>query len=249
MSTSGSPLGGPLGDAIADAEPAAVQQLQQLAAPAEDATAKASALQAQAEQVAQAQAGQAVRSAATATDAATAEIGDAFSDVQSVETPGVPCGCGSHIPPAFDRASAQQAVVDGIGSNIKSNPLRQDYEDKVAGLSSYADQIRPDMTINQLADLAQQANQARRDLGSEYKDLTPAPLLDYIRDVNQARYGDPLGPTVDTLVNNGRTYTDIIKSAARPNPDVDKLLSGFGDWLSRKPDDYVKQCLPLIGAK
>jgi hypothetical protein len=236
MSAPPGPLGGPLGDALAAAEPAAAQRLQQLAAPAEDAAAKAAALQAQAAGTADA-----------ATSAATDEIGSAFSSVQSVATPAVPCGCGVHVPPAFDRASARQAIVDGIGSNIRNNPLRQEYEGKVAALSSHADKIKPDMSIDELADLARQANQARRDLGVQYKDLTPAPLLDYIKEVNQARYGDPLGPTVDTLVNNGRTYTDIIKSAARPNPDIDKLLGGFGDWLSKKPDDYLKQCLPLIG--
>ena len=43
-------LGGPLGDALAAAEPAAAQQLQQLAAPGADAASKAADLQSPAQQ-------------------------------------------------------------------------------------------------------------------------------------------------------------------------------------------------------
>jgi len=68
-----------------------------------------------------------------------------------------------------------------------------------------------------------------------------------IYEVNKIRYNDPLGPTVDYLVNNGRTYTDIIQSAARPNPDVDTLLGKFGEWLQKQPDSYVQQNMHLIG--
>jgi hypothetical protein len=57
----------------------------------------------------------------------------------------------------------------------------------------------------------------------------------------------PLGPTVDTQVDSGRTYTDIIKSAGRPNPNIDKLLSGFNDWLSAKPGAYIQHGLASLG--
>jgi hypothetical protein len=257
MSVPGAPLGGPLGDALASAEPGAAQQLQPLAAPGVDAASKAAALKAQAAEAAavdgasQAQAAASDASAAAskteaAADDAAKDLGSAFSDTTPVGEPAVPCACGSHVEPAFDRAAAQQQLVQGLGSDIKNNPLRQEYESKVAALSSYADQI-PGKNLDELADLAQQANQERRDLGVQYKNLTPAPLLDYIKDVNLKRYGDPLGPTVDKLVDSGRSYTDIIKSAARPNPDVDKLLAGFSDWLSTKPDDYIKQSLASVG--
>ena len=148
---------------------------------------------------------------------------------------------------AFDRAFVEQQLIDSLGSNIKSNPLRQEYEQKVADLSSYAERIQPDMTQDQLRALAEGANQARRQLGVEYKNLTPEPLRDFIYEVNQNRYGDPLGPDVDYLVNQGRTYTDIIQSAARPNPDVDVLLGKFGNWLKQQPDSYIQQHMHLIG--
>jgi hypothetical protein len=42
-------------------------------------------------------------------------------------------------------------------------------------------------------------------------------------------------------LEKGKTYTDIIQSASRPNPDVDKLLGGFGDWLNRQPTEYLQK--------
>lgn len=252
MSVPGIPLGGPLADALATAEPAASQRLQQLAAPGADAASKAAALQAEATQAASDGASEAGSASAAASGAeaaamnAASDIGSNFSDTTPVGTPAVPCACGDCVQPAFDRAAAQQQLVDGLANDIKNNPLRQEYEAKVAGLSSYADQI-PGKTPDQLEALAREANQARRELGVQYKNLTPAPLLDYIKDVNMQRYGDPLGPTVETLVDSGRTYTDIIKSAGRPNPDINKLLSGFNDWLSAKPDEYVRQGLASLG--
>lgn len=252
MSVPDLPLGGPLGDALATAAPAAAQQLQELAAPGADAASKANALKAQA-QTAESAAGSESAGAAAAAHGAEAaatnaasDIGSSFSDTTAVGTPAVPCACGSCVEPAFDRAAAQQQLVQGLASDIKNNPLRQEYETKVAGLSSYADQI-PGKSPDQLEALAREANQARRDLGVQYKNLTPAPLLDYIKEVNMGRYGDPLGPTVDTLVDSGRTYTDIIKSAGRPNPNIDKLLSGFNDWLSAKPDAYIQHGLASLG--
>ena len=141
----------------------------------------------------------------------------------------------------FDRTSTQAHLIENLGANVKANPLRQEYEQKVADLSSYAAQINPNMSPDELRILAEEANQARRQLGVDYKNLTPEPLRDYIYEVNLARYGDPLGPSVDSLLQAGKTYSQIIESAARPNPDVNKLLEGFEKWLSQKPDEYVKK--------
>ncbi len=86
--------------------------------------------------------------------------------------------------------------------------------------------------------------QARRDLGIEYKDATPEALRDYIYQVNINRYTDPLGPTWDYLVEkntvNGITnYNAIIESSTRPNPDVNKLLGGFTNWLKTTGNKYI----------
>ena len=80
--------------------------------------------------------------------------------------------------------------------------------------------------------VARTLNKARRDLGIKYKNATPQPLRDYIYEINMKRYGDILGPTYDWLVNTkGATNIEIIDSSSRPNLDIDKLLSGFEEWL------------------
>ncbi len=72
-------------------------------------------------------------------------------------------------------------------------------------------------------------------MGIQYKDATPPTLRDYIYDLNAQRYGDPLGPTFDTLYTKyDGDYAKIIEAACRPNPDVDTLLGGFKQWLIGK---------------
>ena len=83
--------------------------------------------------------------------------------------------------------------------------------------------------------MARTLNQARRDLGIKYKDMTPQSLRDYIYEINMGRYaGDKLGPTYEYLKRNGKSDMDIINSSSRPNIDIDKLLSGFEEWLRRQ---------------
>jgi hypothetical protein len=108
-------LGGPLGDALAGAEPAAAQQLQHLAAPGTDAAAKAAALQAQAEQAPEAQAAAASSGAAEAATAnATKDLGNDFSSVAPVGTPGVPCACGECIKKAVDPAAPSLGAIPAM---------------------------------------------------------------------------------------------------------------------------------------
>jgi hypothetical protein len=71
----------------------------------------------------------------------------------------------------------------------------------------------------------------RRDLGIKYKDMTPQPLRDYIYEINQGRYQDPLGPTFEAMLKDKKTFEQIIDSASRYNPNIDGLLSGFEQWL------------------
>ena len=119
------------------------------------------------------------------------------------------------------------------GDGFKNNPLRQAYENEVAGLKSYGEEVLSSgMSEKQVA---RTLNQARRDLGIKYKNATPQPLRDYIYEVNMRRYGDKLGPTYDWLVSErGATNMEIINSSSRPNANIDKLLSGFEEWLRRQ---------------
>jgi len=99
MSVPGMLLGGPLADALATAEPAASQRLQQLAAPGADAASKAAALQAEVAQAASDGAADAGNASAAANGAeaaamnAASDIGSGFSDTTPAGTPTVPCAC------------------------------------------------------------------------------------------------------------------------------------------------------------
>jgi len=60
------------------------------------------------------------------------------------------------------------------------------------------------------------ANLRRRALGETFKDLTPADELARIHQRNLDKYGDKLGPSIDYLREQGKSWDDIIESAARP---------------------------------
>ena len=55
----------------------------------------------------------------------------------------------------------------------------------------------------------------RRQLGIKYKSLTPDNLLQKIYQRNMQKYGDKLGPSIDYLRQQGKSWDDIINSAAR----------------------------------
>lgn len=119
------------------------------------------------------------------------------------------------------------------GDGFKNNPLRQAYEREVAGLKAYGEELLASGMSE--AEVAEKLNQARRALGVKYKDMTPQPLRDYIYEINRCRYdGDELGPTYKALRDAGRSDMDIINSSSKPNGNIDKLLSGFEEWLRRQ---------------
>lgn len=127
-----------------------------------------------------------------------------------------------------------ESIIDNLkGNGFKNNSLRQAYENEVAGLKAYGEELLASgMSEEQVA---RTLNQARRDLGTKYKNATPQPLRDYIYEVNMGRYGDKLGLTYDWLVSErGATSMEIINSSSRPNSNIDKLLSGFEEWLRRQ---------------
>ncbi|PXV84108.1 hypothetical protein C8E03_1361, partial [Lachnotalea glycerini] len=121
-------------------------------------------------------------------------------------------------------------VIKEIGDSIKKNPLRQEYENAVKSLSDYEAQLRAQGLSEK--SIAKSMYQVRRDLGVKYKDLTPELLRKYIYEVNEARYGDPLGGSFEFFENKYKgNYSKIIEASKRPNADVDKLLSKFKEWL------------------
>jgi hypothetical protein len=124
-------------------------------------------------------------------------------------------------------------LVEDIGGSIKNHPLRQEYENAVAGLKDMGVDLRRQGLSDE--SIARELSQARRELGVTYKELTLPELREYIYEVNIGRYKDPLGPKFEDLVKRyDGDYTKIIEAAQRPNPNVDNLLGGFKEWLIKK---------------
>lgn len=92
--------------------------------------------------------------------------------------------------------------------------LRRQYEDEVKKLRGTADRMKAEGKSSE--EIARTLHQARRELGIKYKDLTPPDKLAEIYQRNLEKYGDRLGPSIDTLLKRGKTWDDIIESAARP---------------------------------
>ncbi len=123
-------------------------------------------------------------------------------------------------------------IVDELQSyGFKNHSLRQAYENEVADLAKMGEELLKQG--KSIEEVSRTLHQVRRDLGVKYKDATPQPLRDYIYELNQGRYKDPLGPKYEDLLENGKTYEQIIASTSRPNDDINKLLSGFEEWLRR----------------
>ena len=64
--------------------------------------------------------------------------------------------------------------------------------------------------------IARALHAERRALGEQFKALTPADKLAEITQRNVQRYGNPLGPSVDWLRRQGKSWEQIIESASRP---------------------------------
>jgi hypothetical protein len=132
------------------------------------------------------------------------------------------------LVPKYSESQINAIIKNLKGAGYKNNPLRLAYEKEVSNLAEKgAELLSQGMSKEEVARIL---HQARRELGVRYKDATPQPLRDYIYEINQARYGDPLGPSFEYL-NEQKTFEQIINSASKPNADIDELLSGFEEWL------------------
>jgi hypothetical protein len=66
--------------------------------------------------------------------------------------------------------------------------------------------------------IARAIHAERRALSTRYKSLTPEPTRTRIHNRTVAVYGDPLGPTIEYLRAQGRSWDQIIAGAIRPGP-------------------------------
>jgi hypothetical protein len=117
---------------------------------------------------------------------------------------------------------------------------------EVAGLKEEAEVLKKAGVDSK--EIAKKMWERRREIGVKYKNLTPEPLRDYIYEVNSERYKDPLGPSFESLVKSAEKkmvepYSTIIESSARPNSDVNALLSKFGEWLAKKDAAYLDKVI------
>ena len=92
--------------------------------------------------------------------------------------------------------------------------LRQQYVDAVTGLANKVPQMRrAGMSSEQIA---RALHAERRALGVKYKDITDPKLLQQIYQRILKKYGDKLGPSIEWLRKQGKSWDDIIESASRP---------------------------------
>jgi hypothetical protein len=149
--------------------------------------------------------------------------------------PDPPSGGGVNIKgpvPKYSQSQINDILEHLRGSGFKNNPLRQAYENEVLNLAKRGEELLSQGMPKE--EVARILHQIRRDLGVKDKDATPQPLRDYIYEINQTRYGDPLGPSFEHMMKTGKDFDQIIESATRPNENIDKLLSGFEQWLKEQ---------------
>lgn len=116
---------------------------------------------------------------------------------------------------------------------FKAHPLRLEYEEQVKGLAAVAGELLNSGVS--VADTAKIVHEKRRVFGKQYKDATPSPFREYIYDATFKRYGDPLGPTFEQLLET-KSYNEIIESSCRPIQDLDNRLKveDFLMWIQER---------------
>jgi hypothetical protein len=95
-------------------------------------------------------------------------------------------------------------------------PLRLEYEERVVALRDRANAMRRDGSTPEA--IARAMHAARRRLCQVFKEQTPEPQRTRIFERTRAVYDDPLGPSVEFLRLQGKSWEHIIESASRPGP-------------------------------
>jgi hypothetical protein len=110
-------------------------------------------------------------------------------------------------------ASAESGTVLTAPKNVDPS-LRMQYEEEVRNLKTVVERMKNDGVTSEL--IARTVQGMRRALGVKYKDMTPKDVLETITQRNLKKYGDPLGPTIEYLRKQGKSWDYIIKSACTP---------------------------------
>lgn len=80
--------------------------------------------------------------------------------------------------------------------------------------------------------IARAVHAERRKLASYFKEQTPQPLRSQIYRRTLAVYGNTIGPTIEGLRAQGKSWDDIIESATKPG-----TLPSFGRRGEAPPGD------------
>lgn len=128
--------------------------------------------------------------------------------VQSVGgLPTVGFAAGTVVSKALGRVDDVVDVAKGLP------PLRQQYVDSVSELKGVADSLRASGA--DIEQIARALHTERRAIGEQFKSLTPPDKLAEIYQRNMQKYGDELGPSIDWLRSQGKSWDQIIESATR----------------------------------
>ena len=92
--------------------------------------------------------------------------------------------------------------------------LREEYEAAVRALGAEVDAMRRAGIGSEK--IARVAHAGRRRLAVRFKARTPEPMRSVIYQRTMAAYGDPVGPSIETLRAKGRSWEEIAESATRP---------------------------------
>lgn len=92
--------------------------------------------------------------------------------------------------------------------------VRKTYEAAVAALGPAAERMLADGVSEE--QVARWIFAQRDDLKLHYRALTPSDALQALEARSHSRYGNTLGPSIEQLRSAGKSWRDIIDSAARP---------------------------------
>ena len=116
------------------------------------------------------------------------------------------------VPPGGK--SAHTNAIEGTVAAAESTTLtRAAYVEEVEGLKDFANSAR---AAGQDAEAtARMVSADRNALKVKYRELSPPDFVQQAEARNIQKYGNPLGPTVDQLRAQGKTWDQIIDAAAR----------------------------------
>ncbi|RIX83594.1 hemagglutinin [Acidovorax cavernicola] len=97
---------------------------------------------------------------------------------------------------------------------MTSPDVRKTYESAVAALGPAAERMLAEGASEE--QVARWIFAKRDDLKLHYRALTPPDELEALEARSHSRYGNTLGPSIEQLRSAGKSWRDIIDSAARP---------------------------------